>query len=94
MARVPSIKGSVFGGVVEAVQKLLAEGELSREQAGRWLEPGDLSLLDGAISMAGWYDIRIFDRFTVLWATVSVRVRHLVRHLVVNSYEAEIVFPK
>lgn len=71
MARVPSIKGSVFGGVVEAVKKLLAEGEVSREQTGRWLEQGDLVLLDAAISVAGWYDVRIFSRMSELLRDVA-----------------------
>jgi hypothetical protein len=71
MSRFPSIKGSVFAGVVEAVRKLVEQGELTREQAARWLQPADLALLDGQISIAGWYDVRIFDRMSELLRDVA-----------------------
>lgn len=71
MSRLPSIKGSVFAGVVEAVRKLIDQAELSREQAARWLQPSDLALLDGQISIAAWYDVRIFDRMSELLRDVA-----------------------
>jgi len=71
MSRLPSIKGSVFAGVVEAVRKLVDQGELTREKAARWLQPADLPLLDGQISIAGWYDVRIFDRMSELLRDVE-----------------------
>ncbi|HXK25652.1 MAG TPA: hypothetical protein VMS55_23485 [Myxococcota bacterium] len=66
MARVPSIKGAVFAGVVEAVRKLLESGELTREQAARRLDPADLPLLDAPVSIAGWYPISAFNRMSEL----------------------------
>jgi hypothetical protein len=62
MASVPSIKGSVFASVVEDVRKLRARGELSRADAARWLEPGDMALLHEEIVVARWYDIRSYVR--------------------------------
>ena len=70
MSRLPSIKGSVFASVVEAVGKLLAEGSLSREEAGRRLEPADLALLGAPVSIAGWYDVRVFTRLCELMRDV------------------------
>jgi hypothetical protein len=66
MAPVPSIKGSVFAGVVEDVAKALQGEGLSRSEASRWLEPGDLELLEQPIAVAGWYDIRSYDRMNAL----------------------------
>lgn len=71
VSRLPSIKGSVFAGVVEAVRKLVDQGELSRDKAARWLQPADLALLDAQISIAGWYDVRIFDRMSELLRDVA-----------------------
>jgi hypothetical protein len=66
MASVPSIKGSVFAGVVESVAKLVAGGEISREELARRLDPGDLALLDQKIAVSGWYDIRAYDRMNAV----------------------------
>jgi hypothetical protein len=71
MSRVPSVKGSVFAAVVEGVKKLFAEGAVSRDQASRWLQPGDLALLDATISIAGWYDVRAFTRLSELLRDVA-----------------------
>jgi hypothetical protein len=71
MARVESVKGTVFAAVVEAVQKLIADGQLRRERLDRWLEPGDVALLDSQISIAGWYDIRAFSRLNELLRDVA-----------------------
>jgi len=66
VTRVPSVKGAVFAGVVEAVRKLLESGELTREEASRRLQPSDLALLDAPVSIAGWYPIGAFDRMSEL----------------------------
>jgi hypothetical protein len=63
MSKTPSVKGTVFVGVVEAVKKLMADGKATRKDAERFLEPGDLALLDEKLSISAWYDIRIYDRF-------------------------------
>ena len=70
MSRVPSVKGAVFAGVVEAVRKLLDSGELKREGVSRWLQPADLACLDAPVSIAGWYPIGAFDRMSLLMRDV------------------------
>src|SRR5262245_55207291 len=72
MSKVPSIKGSVFAAAIEAVKKLIAEGKVERSETTRWLQPSDLDLLDStSLSIAGWYDIRIFDRLNYLVRDVA-----------------------
>jgi hypothetical protein len=68
---VPSIKGSVFGSVVEDARKLFARGELGRADAPRWLEPDDLRLLDSEIFVSHWYDIRAYARLSLLLRDVE-----------------------
>jgi hypothetical protein len=68
---VPSIKGSVFGGVVEDVNKLLSRGALARRELARWLEPSDLELLDRTILVSDWYDIRAYTRMNELLRDVE-----------------------
>lgn len=71
MAAIPSIKGSVFGAVVEDVSKLVDRGVLSREELARHLEPDEVALLDQPISVSGWYDIRAYDRMNALLLAVE-----------------------
>jgi len=52
--------------VVEDVVTALDRAGLSRSDATKWLAPGDLALLDHAITVAGWYDIRCYDRMNAL----------------------------
>src|SRR5215470_6056370 len=66
MATIPSIKGTVFSVVVEDTKKLLASGRVSPRDAGRWLQPGDLALLEQPISISAWYDIRSYTRMSEL----------------------------
>lgn len=66
MASAPCIKGSVFAGVVENAVKLVARGEITREELERRLEPDDVALLDQEIAVSGWYDIRSYDRLNAL----------------------------
>jgi hypothetical protein len=66
MTAVPSIKGSVFARVVEDVVNALDRAGLSRSDATKWLATGDLALLDQTIAVAGWYDIRCYDRMNAL----------------------------
>jgi hypothetical protein len=70
-AAVPSIKGSVFSGVVEEVQKLLAGEAVSPREAARWLRPEDFACLDQAISVSSWYDIRSYARMGELLRDVA-----------------------
>jgi hypothetical protein len=71
MASMPSIKGSVFGSVVEDVNKLLGGGALTQQEATRWLQPEDLALLDANILVSAWYDIRSYTRMNELLRDVE-----------------------
>ena len=71
MALTPSIKGSVFAGVVENVNKAVSDSSLSPEELSRWLEPGDLELLESKILVAMWYDIRAYTRMNELLRDVE-----------------------
>ena len=62
----PSIKGSVFQVVVEDVGKVLAEGSVSHTEAVRWLQPDDFAYLDREIYVSSWYDIRSYERMSLL----------------------------
>jgi hypothetical protein len=66
VAKVPSVKGSVFGGAVEEFRKLLAGGELAREDASRWLHTADLALIEAPIAIAAWYEVGAFVRLNEL----------------------------
>ena len=48
MPTLPSIKGSVFAGLVEDIQKLLDRGPLKQDELTRWLNPKDLAVPRGA----------------------------------------------
>ena len=71
MSSVPSIKGSVFSGVVEDVNKLLQSGLASRREAKRWLQPEDFALLDVPVVITRWYDIRSYARMNELLRDVE-----------------------
>jgi hypothetical protein len=62
----PSIKGSIFGAVVEDVNKLVAAGELRKDEIARWLGAAEIALLDAKILVSNWYDIRSYDRMNTL----------------------------
>jgi hypothetical protein len=71
MSKIPSVKGTVFVGVVEAVKKLLADGKASQKDAERFLEPSDRALMDEKLSISSWYDIRVLDRFNRMLRDVA-----------------------
>ena len=71
MSSIPSIKGSVFSGVVEDVNKLLQSGLASRREAKRWLQPEDFALLDQPVVITRWYDIRSYARMNELLRDVE-----------------------
>jgi len=73
MAPVPSIKGSVFAGLVEHVRKLVTGGKLSADELSRWLEPPDVDLLEQEIGLSEWYDIAIYVRMSELLRDVEGR---------------------
>ncbi|HBZ68919.1 MAG TPA: hypothetical protein DEP35_03900 [Deltaproteobacteria bacterium] len=63
MAAAASIKGTIFAVAVEAISKLLADGQISQEDLERRLLPGDLPWLEQQIFASGWYDIALYCRF-------------------------------
>jgi len=66
MATTPSIKGSVFVGVVEALEKAISDGAISPGELDRRLDPSDLELLEAEILVSSWYDIRAYTRINEL----------------------------
>jgi len=71
MPALPSIKGSLFSGIAESVLKLVSSGQISRDELGRRLEPGDLEILDQVVQLTQWYDIRLYERLVVLLRDVE-----------------------
>jgi hypothetical protein len=71
MGSIPSIKGSVFSGVVEDVKKLLESGLASSREAIRWLQPQDFALLDEPVVITRWYDIKSYTRMNELLRDVE-----------------------
>jgi hypothetical protein len=71
MAQPPSIKGRIFATAIEDLTKLLAAGELRREELGRWLKPGDLPVLDQPIVATEWYCIQTYARVCTLLRDVA-----------------------
>lgn len=62
----PAIKGSAFAGVTEDLQKLRAEGEVSREELAERLPASDVALIDETISPGFWYPLATYDRMLAL----------------------------
>ena len=67
----PSIKGSVFAGVIEDVCRLVRRGGISLDELTRWLKPQDVDLLDEDIVLSDWYDISIYTRMNELLRDVE-----------------------
>jgi hypothetical protein len=71
MPLVPSVKGSVLVGVVEEVNKLLAQNTISRQEMTRWLTPEDIALLNQEIRVSEWYDVRALTHMSELLRDVN-----------------------
>jgi hypothetical protein len=71
MASIPSIKGSVFAGVVDDVNKLIATGRASRKDAARWLQASDFALLEEPVVITRWYDIQVYARMGELLREIA-----------------------
>jgi hypothetical protein len=67
----PSIKGSVFAGVVEDMNKLLTSGGITKPELARRLPTEDILLLGETIGAASWYDIRAYTRMNELMRDVD-----------------------
>jgi hypothetical protein len=63
---IPSIKGTAFQSVVEDVNRLRAQQQLSREQLEVALPAVDLRVLEEKISPAAWYPIASYARLVGL----------------------------
>jgi hypothetical protein len=66
MSDVPSIKGSIMAGHLQALLKLRDRGEISRHDLERALSSDTLSLLDQPIQASSWYDIRSYAQIMEL----------------------------
>jgi len=62
----PSIKGSIFASVVEDVNKVVASGDVRKDEVARWLGAAEIALLEAKILVSNWYDIRSYDRMNTL----------------------------
>jgi hypothetical protein len=67
----PSIKGTVFIHVVEELQRLLAEGAVSRDGLAQWLRPEDVYALAERPLPSGWYPIERYARMNELLRDVA-----------------------
>lgn len=62
----PSIKGSVFAGVVEALGKCIAAGDVTEGELSRWLTTSDRALLREKVLVSNWYPIESYRRINEL----------------------------
>jgi hypothetical protein len=72
MPTIPSIKGSVFAGLVEDIKKLLDSNRVKQSELTRWLKPKELSYLEAKnIQAHEWYEIRSYERMSLLLRDVE-----------------------
>jgi len=64
----PSVKGTIFQGVTEELNDMLAVGLTTREALARWLKPEDLDWLDRDIAISSWYPA---DRYCRLLSAMT-----------------------
>ncbi len=62
----PSIKGSIFKGVIDDLARLREEGGVSEEQIEARLAAEDLVFLEAEVNPASWYPIESYARITQL----------------------------
>jgi hypothetical protein len=55
-----SIKGSIFSRAVEDINKLIADGETTRESVDARIGSAGAELLDRRIQPAGWYPVKVY----------------------------------
>jgi hypothetical protein len=60
----PSIKGSIFKGVVDDLARLREKGEVSEEEAEAGLDAEDLVFLESDVNPASWYPMESYARIT------------------------------
>jgi len=61
---VPSIKGTIFQGVIDDLARLRGEGRVSDAQIETGLIPEDLVYLENEINASGWYPLESYTRFS------------------------------
>lgn len=67
----PSIKGTVFAGVVESLSKSIASGNVTEGELSRWLTASDRALLHDRILPSNWYPIEAYRRINELLRDVE-----------------------
>ncbi len=67
----PSIKGSIFGSVVDEIQALREQGRIDDATLDVNLEPADMELLDQKILTADWYPIASYARYLELLVQIE-----------------------
>jgi hypothetical protein len=58
----PAIKGTLFAGVVDDVNRLIASGRIDPSVVESQLAADEVALLEAKINAAGWYDIETYHR--------------------------------
>jgi len=67
----PSVKGSIFRGVLDDLARVREEGRLSEEQIEAGLAAEDLVLLETEANPASWYPMESYARITQLLGDVE-----------------------
>jgi hypothetical protein len=67
----PSIKGSIFKGVIDDLARLLEEGRVSEEQIETKLVAEDLVFLEAEVNPASWYPMESYARITQLLGEIE-----------------------
>ncbi len=67
----PSIKGALFKGVIDDLNRLREQGQVSEDQLDAKLAPEDVALLEGQINPAAWYPLEAYVRFMRLLGDVE-----------------------
>jgi len=67
----PSIKGSIFKGVIDDFVRLQREGRISQEEVDARLATEDLALLECEITASAWYPIESYGRLMDLLGEIE-----------------------
>ena len=67
----PSVKGSIFKGVIDDLARLIEEGRISEDEVDAKLAAEDLAFLETEINPAAWYPIESYGRLMQLLGDVE-----------------------
>jgi hypothetical protein len=67
----PSIKGSIFKGVIDDLARLQRAGRVSQEEVDARLATEDLALLECEITASAWYPIECYGRLMDLLGEIE-----------------------